>query len=286
MSTVLQTSTCEGGVAELRDFVAAHAWLCVLGGAGVSTASGIPGYRDRDARWNRTPPVMLQDFLGTPSARRRYWARSMIGWPIVAGSLPNAAHEALARLEDDGWLGQLVTQNVDGLHQRAGSSKVLELHGSIGRVKCLDCGMTYARARVQQMLETANPAFVRAAATVAPDGDADLDARALGGFEVPACACCGGLLKPDVVFFGDSVPRERVAAASKAVDDCDAMLVVGSSLMAYSGFRLCEQAERSGKPIAAINLGRTRADALLALKVEQPCAEALAALVASLSGSS
>ena len=283
MSTVLQTSTCEGSVAELCAFVAAHARLFVLGGAGVSTASGIPGYRDRDARWNRTPPVMLQDFLGKPSARRRYWARSMIGWPMVAGAGPNAAHEALARLEDAGRLSSLVTQNVDGLHQRAGSSKVLELHGNIDHVKCLDCGMTYNRARIQQTLETANPAFARAAATAAPDGDADLDARDLDRFEVPACACCGGVLKPDVVFFGDSVPRDRVAAASKAVDDCDAMLVVGSSLMAYSGFRLCEQAERSGKPIAAINLGRTRADLLLTLKIEQPCAEALTALVASLS---
>jgi NAD-dependent SIR2 family protein deacetylase len=283
---MLRRSTREGGAAELRAFVAAHARLFVLGGAGVSTASGIPGYRDRDARWKRTPPVMLQDFLGKPSARRRYWARSLIGWPIVAGAVPNAAHEALARLEDDGRLSQLVTQNVDGLHQRAGSSKVLELHGSIGRVKCLDCGTSYTRARIQQMLETANPAFARAAATVAPDGDADLDARDLDGFEVPACACCGGVLKPDVVFFGDSVPGDRVAAASKAVDDCDAMLVVGSSLMAYSGFRLCEQAERSGKPIAAINLGRTRADPLLTLKIEQPCAEALTALVAGLSGSS
>jgi NAD-dependent SIR2 family protein deacetylase len=203
----------------------------------------------------------------------------MIGWPLMAGAVPNAAHEALARLEDDGRLGQLVTQNVDGLHQRAGSSKVIELHGTIGRVTCVDCGTAYARAQIQEMLAAVNPDFSREAAAIAPDGDADLDTRDLDSFEVPVCTCCGGVLKPDVVFFGGSVPRDRVAAASKAVDDCDAMLVVGSSLMAYSGFRLCEQAERSGKPIAAINLGRTRADSLLAFKVEQPCAEALAALV-------
>jgi NAD-dependent SIR2 family protein deacetylase len=278
----LQTSRHRGSFAELHDFVASHSRLFVLSGAGVSTASGIPGYRDCEGQWKRTRPVMLQEFLGKPSVRRRYWARSMIGWPLMAGAVPNAAHEALARLEDDGRLGQLVTQNVDGLHQRAGSSKVIELHGTIGSVTCVDCGTAYARAQIQEMLAAVNPDFSREAAAIAPDGDADLDTRDLDSFEVPVCTCCGGVLKPDVVFFGGSVPRDRVAAASKAVDDCDAMLVVGSSLMAYSGFRLCEQAERSGKPIAAINLGRTRADSLLAFKVEQPCAEALAALVEQL----
>jgi NAD-dependent SIR2 family protein deacetylase len=282
MSTDAETSTRQGSLAELQDFVARHSRLFVLSGAGVSTASGIPGYRDRDGQWKRSPPVTLQEFLGKPSARRRYWVRSMLGWPIIAGAAPNAAHEALARLEDDGSLGQLVTQNVDGLHQRAGSAKVLELHGSIGRVRCLECGMTYARGQIQQMLDAANAEFPRVAAAVAPDGDADLDACDLDSFEVPACVGCGGVLKPDVVFFGESVPRDRAAAASKAVDDCDAMLVVGSSLMAYSGYRLCEQAERSSKPIVAINLGRTRADPLLAFKVEQPCAETLAALLAGL----
>jgi NAD-dependent SIR2 family protein deacetylase len=269
-----------GSLAELADFVARHRRLFVLSGAGVSTASGIPGYRDRDGQWKRSPPVMLQEFLAKPSARRRYWARSMLGWPIVAGAKPNAAHDALARLEDSGKVGQLVTQNVDGLHQRAGSAKVLELHGSIGRVMCLDCAATYARREVQQMLLAANAEFERISAAAGPDGDVDLDACHLEAFEVPTCTACGGALKPDVVFFGDSVPRERAAAAAKAVDDCDAMLVVGSSLMAYSGFRLCEQADRSGKAIAAINLGRTRADPLLAFKVEQPCADALPALVA------
>jgi NAD-dependent SIR2 family protein deacetylase len=209
----------------------------------------------------------------------------MLGWPIVARATPNAAHDALARLEEHGRIGQLVTQNVDGLHQRAGSSKVLELHGGIGSVTCLACGATYARSDVQQMLVAANGEFERVAAAAAPDGDADLDGCDLAAFEVPACTACGGALKPDVVFFGDSVPRERAAAAAKAVDDCDAMLVVGSSLMAYSGYRLCERADRSGKPIAAINLGRTRADPLLAFKVERPCAEALTALVGHLRAS-
>ena len=282
MSALAHTLPREGSLAELVDFVAGHPSLFVLSGAGVSTASGIPGYRDREGQWQRSPPVTLQEFLGKPAARRRYWARSMLGWPIVAGAKPNAAHDALARLEEGGRIGQIVTQNVDGLHQCAGSSKVLELHGSIGRVTCLDCGTGFARSEVQQMLLAANIEFERIAAAVAPDGDADLDACDLEAFEVPVCTACGGELKPDVVFFGDSVPRERAAAAAKAVDDCDAILVVGSSLMAYSGFRLCEQADRSGKPIAAVNLGRTRADPLLAFKVEQPCADALTVLVAQL----
>lgn len=279
MSALAPTAAREGSFGELLGFVARHPRLFVLSGAGVSTASGIPGYRDREGQWQRSPPVTLQEFLAKPAARRRYWARSMLGWPIIAGAAPNPAHDALARLEDGGRLSQLVTQNVDGLHQRAGSSKILELHGSLDRVACLDCGATYGRDDVQHRLEAANAECPRRLTAIAPDGDVDLDACDLDSFEVPACAGCGGVLKPDVVFFGGSVPRERAAAASRALDDCDAMLVVGSSLMAYSGFRLCERAERSGKPIAAINLGRTRGDALLAFKVEAPCAEALTALV-------
>jgi len=273
----------EAGVAELQDFVSSHRCLCILSGAGVSTASGIPGYRDDAGQWKRPPPVMLQEFMTKPSARRRYWARSMLGWPIVSGASPNAAHDALARLEADGWVSGLVTQNVDGLHQRAGSSNVLELHGSIGRATCVDCGASYARVEIQRWLEAANTGFARGGAAAAPDGDADAGECELESFAVPECARCAGVLKPDVVFFGDSVPRERAAAASKAVDDCDAMLVVGSSLIAYSGYRLCEHAGRLGKPIAAINLGRMRADPLLAFKVEQPCADTLAALAAGLS---
>jgi len=283
MSALAFAPARDGCAGELADFVTRYPRLFVLSGAGVSTASGIPGYRDRDGQWRRSQPIMLQEFLGKPSARRRYWARSLVGWPIVAAARPNSAHDALARLEDDGRVVQLVTQNVDGLHQRAGSSKVLELHGSIGRVACLDCGASFARSEIQQMLLAANAEFERIAAAAAPDGDVDIDTCDLEVFEVPACTACGGVLKPDVVFFGDSVPRERAAAAARAVDECDAMLVIGSSLMAYSGFRLCEQADRSGKPIAAINLGRTRADPLLAFKLEQPCAEALTALATQLS---
>jgi NAD-dependent SIR2 family protein deacetylase len=270
---------CEqGGVNELHDFVATHRRLFVLSGAGVSTDSGIPGYRDADGNWQRRSPITAQEFLRSPSARRRYWARSMIGWPRIAKARPNAAHRALARLERALGFTRLVTQNVDGLHQRAGSADVVELHGNLARVACLDCGAVHPRAAIQGLLEDANPGFVDGSAPIAPDGDADVDAADLDSFAIPACPRCGGNLKPDVVFFGENVPRERVASALRALEAADAMLVVGSSLMVYSGFRFCERAAALGLPIAAINRGRTRADALFAVKIEASCGETLSAL--------
>ena len=266
-------------MADLHDFLRWHPRLFVLSGAGVSTDSGIPGYRDDEGRWMRQAPVTLQEFLGSASARQRYWARSMVGFPVVARATPNAAHRALARLETARKTTCLVTQNVDGLHQRAGSANVIELHGTVGRVICLECGADHARAAIQQTLEAENAGFLEARATAAPDGDADVAPDRAGAFNVPRCGHCGGLLKPDVVFFGENVPRERVGAAMRALDEADAMLVVGSSLMVWSGYRFCERAESQGKPIAAINRGRTRADHLFTLKVSEPCAQALTAAV-------
>ena len=263
-------------------FVEEHARLFVLTGAGISTGSGIPDYRDAQGQWKRRQPVTMQDFLRSAAVRRRYWARSMIGWPVLANARPNAAHLALARLEAAGRVQHLVTQNVDGLHQRAGSTRVVELHGTVAWVVCLNCGAEVSRLVIQEMLETANPEYAHLSAATAPDGDADLDAHDLDGFEIPACFRCGGILKPDVVFFGDGVPKERVDAAMDALQQTDAMLVIGSSLMTYSGYRFCEQAHRAGKPIAAVNLGRTRADRLLSLKVERPCADALGEVVQGL----
>jgi NAD-dependent SIR2 family protein deacetylase len=254
----------------------------VLSGAGISTDSGIPGYRDEDGQWNRPSPVQWRDFLRTEATRQRYWARSMVGWLLMARAEPNAAHRALGQLEISGRVEQLVTQNVDGLHQRAGSSAVIELHGNIGHVICLGCGAQYSRASIQRTLEQDNPQFRGVIAAAAPDGDADVEARDVDAFRVPGCARCNGMLKPDVVFFGENVPRQRVEAAASALEQSDAMLVIGSSLMVYSGFRFCEWAQRMGKPIAAINLGRTRADHLFALKVKVPCADALTSLVARL----
>jgi NAD-dependent SIR2 family protein deacetylase len=264
---------------ELCGFVQQYPRLFVLSGAGISTDSGIPGYRDADGRWRRTPPVLLQDFLRSASVRQRYWARSMVGWPTVASARPNIAHDALARLETAGRLQQLVTQNVDGLHQRAGSSEVIELHGNLDRVVCLDCGALHSRVSIQRMLESLNPEFQAAIAPTAADGDADIERRDLDLFRVPQCSRCAGVLKPNVVFFGEGVPRDRVDGALRSLEQADAMLVVGSSLMVYSGFRFCEWADTMGKSIAAINLGRTLADHLLALKIERPCAEALDSLL-------
>ncbi len=273
------------GLTELHDFARRHRRLFVLTGAGVSTDSGIPCYRDPSGAWNRRAPMTLQEFLRSPSARQRYWARSMIGWPLIARARPNAAHSALASLEATRRLHLLVTQNVDGLHQRSGSTGVIELHGNVGRVICLDCGAARSRDVLQRTLEQDNPAFADAA-PAAPDGDADLVPRELEGFRVPHCEHCGGsMLKPDVVFFGEGIPRGRLHAALRALDEADAMLVVGSSLMVYSGYRFCERASRTGKPIAAINRGRTRADQLFTLKVEDSCGAVLAALVEGLSAS-
>jgi NAD-dependent SIR2 family protein deacetylase len=263
----------------LVGFVQQYPRLFILSGAGISTDSGIPGYRDADGRWRRTAPVLLQDFLRFESVRQRYWARSMVGWPTVASARPNIAHGALARLEAAGRLQRLVTQNVDGLHQRAGSSEVIELHGNLDRVVCLECGALHSRASIQRTLESLNPEFQAAIAPTAADGDADVEWRDVDLFRLPQCPRCAGVLKPNVVFFGEGVPRDRVDGALTSLEQADAMLVIGSSLMVYSGFRFCERADTMGKPIAAVNLGRTRADHLLALKIERPCAEALASLL-------
>ncbi|HEX7684628.1 MAG TPA: NAD-dependent protein deacetylase [Trinickia sp.] len=280
-------SSAEAGAARavdsldaLTEFVERHERLFVLTGAGVSVASGIPGYRDLKGDWMRAQPIQWQAFRDSDHARRRYWARSMVGWPMVAAARPNAAHHALAQLGAAGRIERLVTQNVDGLHQRAGSADVVELHGSIGDVVCLDCGSRHARGAIQVQLLSENPGLADMTAAVSADGDAHLEWDALDLFRVPTCPSCGGMLKPDVVFFGENVPRERVAAASHALQGADAMLVIGSSLMVYSGYRFCQWAASAGTPIAAVNIGLTRADALLSLKVEAPCGDALAALAA------
>jgi NAD-dependent SIR2 family protein deacetylase len=263
----------------LAEFIERHPRLFVLTGAGCSTESGIPDYRDENGDWKRTRPVMFQAFVGDLATRRRYWARSLVGWQRFGHARPNDAHRALARLEQRGRAEVLVTQNVDGLHQSAGSTGVIDLHGRLDQVCCLGCERRTDREQLQRRLVQLNPAWARLDARDAPDGDADLEGLDFSGFEVPACEECGGLLKPDVVFFGESVPRQRVAAALQAVQGADAMLVIGSSLMVYSGYRFAQAASQAGKPIAAVNLGRTRADALLALKVNQPCVAALAFLL-------
>jgi NAD-dependent SIR2 family protein deacetylase len=272
---------------QLASFLHQHRNVLVLTGAGLSTDSGIPDYRDKDGVRRGRTPIQGPDFRSSEAVRRRYWARSMAGWPTLAQAAPNAGHQALAQLEADGRIAALITQNVDGLHQRAGSRNLIELHGNIHGVICLACRVSYRRAAIQSWLAQANPAVAGAAAGAGgevvpearPDGDAEVELDALQDFHMPSCERCGGTLQPDVIFFGDNIPAPRTAAALALMAQADALLVVGSSLMVFSGYRFCKLAAEAGKPIAAINLGKTRADDLIGLKVEAQAAQVLARLV-------
>ncbi len=269
----------EPGIEKLSALLRA-APLAVISGAGLSTASGIPAYRDRHGQWQQSKPIQHQDFLHSEAVCRRYWARSCVGWPRVGLASPAAGHRALRQLEQQGLVSAIVTQNVDGLHQKAGSRAVIELHGGIDRVLCLACSECFPRAAVQQWLMAANPDFAVAEAHAAADGDAHVEAATDADFQVPDCPACRGTLKPDVVFFGDSVPRERVVAATRSIDAAQALLIVGSSLMVYSGFRFAAYAHQRGKPVLAINQGVTRADPFLDLKIEADCGDVLERLLA------
>ncbi|MDF3983351.1 NAD-dependent protein deacetylase [Luteibacter sp. PPL201] len=260
----------------LRTYIEAHPRLFVITGAGISTDSGIPDYRDGNGAWKRRPPMTLQAFMSGPPARARYWARGMIGWRHFASVSPNVAHRALAALERAGRVELLLTQNVDGLHEKAGSLNVVDLHGRLDRVRCMQCGDITSRDAMQTRLEAANPDWLALNATVAPDGDADLDHVDFSTYRIPECTICGGILKPDVVFFGENVPRARVDTAWSHLERADGVLVVGSSLMVYSGYRFVLEASRRGLPIASINRGVTRADALIDLKIDDGVAQALA----------
>ncbi len=255
----------------------------VLTGAGISTPSGIPDYRDSDGVRRGRQPMMYQEFLSAAQSRRRYWARAMLGWPRVRQAQPNAAHQALATLQRQGLLSALITQNVDTLHDQAGSHDVIELHGSLHRVVCLDCGQRSERDAIQRLLEMHNPYLAGVDAVQAPDGDTLLDPAFEARFQVPHCPHCGGeRLKPDVVFFGENVAQATAAKAMAAVENAAGMLVVGSSLMAYSAFRLCRVIADRGKPLIAINLGKTRADDLLDMKIEASCEQLLPVLAQKL----
>jgi NAD-dependent SIR2 family protein deacetylase len=265
----------------LEDFFSRHERVMVITGAGCSTASGIGDYRDAEGEWKRAAPVQMQDFVSSNAVRQRYWARSMHGWRSFSKAEPNAAHVALAELERRGAIHGLITQNVDGLHQRAGQRAVIELHGSLQWVVCLSCSKRTSRAELQTWLEAANEFVLRASASLAPDGDADLVVDDLTSFQVPNCDDCGGILKPDVVFYGDAVPKLRVERAYAQVDAAAALLVVGSSLMVYSSYRFLKRAHQRGMPMAAVNRGRTRADDWFEFKVDDDCATVLPQLVDS-----
>ena len=268
----------ESNIAELRQLLATGG-VFVLSGAGVSTDSGIPDYRDEHGAWKGRAPVQYRDFVTSEAVRRRYWARSMLGFPLMTRAQPNAAHHALARLESESRVSLLVTQNVDGLHRRAGSETVVDLHGRLDQVRCLGCGALSARAALQSELVARNPDFAQAHAVVKPDGDAELSDVDYERFELVACERCGGMLKPHVVFFGENVPAERVTLAMAALERAKLLLIVGTSLMVFSGFRFARAAARFGVPIAIVNRGVTRADDLSMLKIQGNIGEILSRVV-------
>jgi NAD-dependent SIR2 family protein deacetylase len=270
----------------LREFVDKSKRLVVLTGAGCSTDSGIPDYRSPGGAWTRHKPIYYSSFVRSAEVRRFYWARSYRGWPRFAGARPNRAHAALAALESRGKVHQLITQNVDDLHQEAGSRAVVQLHGRNRVVICLECRAEFSREDMQDRLAQANREWMERAswdhlnpdeADFAPDGDANVARDAAGDFRVPECQACGGVLKPAVVFFGESVPPEKVRYSMGRVDEADALLVVGSSLTVWSGFRFVKRAAERGSPIAIVNIGPTRGDGLATLKIDGNCGAVLGA---------
>ncbi len=265
-------------LAALRDLIRAGG-VVALTGAGLSTESGIPDYRGPTGALRRHAPMTYQTFVGSPEARRRYWARSYLGWRQIARARPNAGHIAIVELQRRGLLDAIITQNVDGLHQAAGAVGVIELHGGLDEVVCLDCGARTRRSALDARLRAANPDFTAAVERVNPDGDADLSDAELAAFTPVRCAgCASDLLKPDVVFFGETVPRPRVDACYALVEAAAALLVLGSSLTVMSGLRFARRAAALGIPVAIVNQGETRGDALAAVKVQARLGEVLPAL--------
>jgi NAD-dependent SIR2 family protein deacetylase len=255
----------------------------VLAGAGCSTESGIPDYRGPHAR--PRAPIQYQEFVRSDAARVRYWARSAVGWPRFSAARPNAGHRALAELEDAGAVRGIITQNVDGLHHAAGSRRVVELHGSLAFVRCLACGEVSPRGAFQDRLLAGNAAWAERltdAVEQAPDGDAELPSWATEAFRVPACEGCGGVVKPDVVFFGENVPAQRLEEAWRLFAEADVLLVAGSSLTVYSGRRFVYRAQQGGVPIGIVNIGPTRADDMAAARVEGPLGSILPRLAEEL----
>jgi NAD-dependent SIR2 family protein deacetylase len=272
------TTEQQDRVAELAGWVA-DGDVVVLSGAGLSTESGIPDYRGPSGAARRTTPMTYQTFTRDPVARRRYWARSHLGWRTIGDARPNAGHRAVGRLQDLRLLHGIVTQNVDGLHQAGGARDVVELHGNLARIVCLDCGCRSSRAELEARLTAANPDFAAVAAAINPDGDAELDDAELDGFTVVDCTACGGMLKPDVVYFGETVPPERVSRSFELVCSARTLLVLGSSLTVMSGRRFVLRAAKEGIRVAIVNQGVTRGDPYAGLVVDAPLGLVLPELV-------
>ena len=266
----------------LRQFIDSYQKLTILTGAGVSAASGIPTYRDDDGNWLASDPITHQDFLSKEVKRKRYWMRSLVGWPFMRDALPNIVHDALTNLEKKKKVSLLITQNVDQLHQRAGSRSVLDLHGRIDHVICMKCKFLFRRQEIQDWLHLKNPLISHGQIETRPDGDASLETNFDSAtFKIPSCTKCGGILKPDVVFFGGTIPRDRYRYGREAILESDALLVIGSSLHVYSGYSFCRFANDNQKPIMIVNSGPTRADHMAELRCQVDCQKLLASYTLS-----
>jgi NAD-dependent SIR2 family protein deacetylase len=276
----------EPGAVDVRPIVDAvrAGGVVVLSGAGLSTESGIPDYRGETGSLRTHTPMTYGDFAGSAEARQRYWARSHLGWRTIARADPNDGHRAVAALQARGHLSGIITQNVDGLHQAAGARDVIELHGNLDRVICLHCGTTSAREALDLRLRAANPSFEAEATRINPDGDVELPAEAVESFRLVDCTNCGGVLKPDVVFFGENVPKPRVERCYRLIDDADAVLVLGSSLTVMSGFRFVRHAAKGGTPVLIINQGLTRGDPYATYRVHRPLGAALTEVLQKATG--
>ncbi len=252
--------------------------VVVLSGAGISTESGIPDYRGPEGK-QRVTPMMYQEFVGSVANRQRYWARSFVGWRRFAAAAPNAGHYAVAKLQRSGLVGAVITQNVDGLHQRAGARDVLELHGALDRVICLSCGSRSSRVEMEERMRAANPDFVATPHEIRPDGDVVIDDEEVRRFQLVRCLVCGSdLLKPDVIFFGESVPKELVVRCFAEVERSSTLLVLGSSLQVMSGYRFVLRAAELGIPVAIVTRGVTRGDDQATIRIDAPLGETLARL--------
>ncbi|KAM0736486.1 NAD-dependent protein deacylase Sirt4 [Formica fusca] len=265
-------------VIRLKEFIDKHHRLCILTGAGISTESGIPDYRSAEvglyARSNHKP-VLYKEFCNSEAIRRRYWARNYIGWPRFSSLKPNITHKILKDLEYVGKVGCIITQNVDNLHSKAGNKEVIELHGTAFRVMCLNCDHKICRYELQEVFQKLNPSMVAITQMIRPDGDVELSQAQVEDFNVPACDNCGGILKPDIIFFGDNVPRNIVQNVKNNVENSDALLILGTTLTTFSAYRIVLQAIEANKPIAIVNIGKTRADEFVNLRVEGRCGDIL-----------
>ena len=278
----------DSDVLRLKEFINSHNKICILTGAGISTESGIPDYRSEGvglyARSTRRP-VLYKDFCASETIRQRYWARNYVGWPRFSSVKPNITHEILKELENANKVRCIVTQNVDNLHTKAGSRRVIELHGTAFKVMCLNCDQRICRYYLQDILDHMNPNMTVTTQMIRPDGDVDLSQEQVDGFNFPSCENCGGILKPDIIFFGDNVPRQIVESVKYNVKHSDSLLVLGSTLTTFSGYRIVLQAKNAGLPIAILNIGKTRADNFADIKINGRCGDVLSRIFMSLPSS-